>query len=345
MTALLARKRYAGRYPLQGQVAVLCEGDLAGYESDLLARLTAQYGYVDVWPCGTKASIFGMTDAIGRAVPIVAIEDRDFRTPEEAAAECKKNLRDRVENRGVRMHAWRAWHRNEIENYLIEPTAIAPAFAQAFAVDEQQVLALLGNLLPSLVVDQAASWTIARFQGGLPDRHRYVPGLPRETARPRWADADRAVVAPEPTAVRSELENALERKLRAFDTKRHGLEVGTLIADFDSKCQEWAGPRLDSQTWRIDWSGKEVLAWLRRWFAADPGWWSEHRTERHGVAWQALSKDDSPALDRAIESALQPYLVRRFIEHLEQQPNDEIAAEWNELVSSVASAMQSSSQR
>src|SRR5712692_4747380 len=90
--------RYSSRYPRQGKVAILCEGDLAGYEADLLEKwfaLQTTHLFVDVWPCGTKTAIFGMADAVGRAVSFSVIEDRDYRTMEQARKDCEAALNDR----------------------------------------------------------------------------------------------------------------------------------------------------------------------------------------------------------------------------------------------------------
>ena len=95
-------------------------------------------GLIDVWPCGTKTAIYGFADAIGRAIPLVVIEDRDFRTVESAEKNCRKNLKDR-QARAVSIRSWRAWKRSEIENYLIEPSVILPVLAEMFSTDEDVV--------------------------------------------------------------------------------------------------------------------------------------------------------------------------------------------------------------
>src|SRR5260370_38574248 len=89
--------RYSSRYPRQGKFAILCEGDIAGYETDLLERwfaLQAAHVFVDVWPCGTKTAIFGIADALGRAIPFFVIEDRDYRTIDQAQKDCQAELKD-----------------------------------------------------------------------------------------------------------------------------------------------------------------------------------------------------------------------------------------------------------
>ncbi len=97
MTAV--RSDYHARYTRAGDVAILCEGDVAGYEAAMLSTWTdvslGRGPLVDVWACGTSSALFGLSDAIGRARPLFVIEDRDYRTPSEAAEDCKKKLNPR----------------------------------------------------------------------------------------------------------------------------------------------------------------------------------------------------------------------------------------------------------
>src|SRR5947209_17326829 len=149
--------QYSSRYPRQGKFAILCEGDIAGYETDLLERwyaLQPQHLFVDVWACGTKTAIFGMADAIGRAIPFSVIEDRDYRTLEQAQKDCQAAFQDRTD-RGTLVRSWKAWNRHEIENYLIEPIVVAPVLAHWFAASEADVLARLAELISQSAVDQA----------------------------------------------------------------------------------------------------------------------------------------------------------------------------------------------
>ena len=79
---------YRGRYSRQGSLAVLCEGDVLAMRSTSWKNgpppiLTCLLRMCR--PCGTKEAIFGVADAIGRSVPIGVIEDRDFRSAQDAA--------------------------------------------------------------------------------------------------------------------------------------------------------------------------------------------------------------------------------------------------------------------
>jgi hypothetical protein len=100
---------YLSAYPRPGQVALLCEGDVIGYEATLFQKWTgAELGndpLVDIWCCGTSSSMFGISDAIGRSRPIFVIEDRDFRTIDEARDDCAQHRKDR-ESRAVKIISW-----------------------------------------------------------------------------------------------------------------------------------------------------------------------------------------------------------------------------------------------
>jgi len=134
---------YVSAYPRPGQVALLCEGDLIGYEATLFQKWTGvEFGnepLVDIWSCGTSTSIFGVSDAIGRSRPIFAIEDRDFRSVEEAREDCKRNRKNR-EDREIRVIEWSAWNRCEIENYLLEPDVLFPIFSAVFGCSGDDVI-------------------------------------------------------------------------------------------------------------------------------------------------------------------------------------------------------------
>ena len=90
--------------PFSCDVLVLCEGDAVGYETQLL-KLWAdaedlEGAFVQVMPGGTSEALYGMADSVGRTVPIIVIEDRDFRTPDEARADSNSKKTDR-QNRSV----------------------------------------------------------------------------------------------------------------------------------------------------------------------------------------------------------------------------------------------------
>src|SRR5947199_269843 len=126
---------YQDTYPRAGNIALLCEGDLIGYEASILRKWAdlrlGTRPLVDLWPCGTCVALFGVSDAIGRSRPLMVIEDRDYRTTLEASQDCKE-LKKRRAEREVRVIDWRAWRRNEIENYLIQPEVLFPVMADAF---------------------------------------------------------------------------------------------------------------------------------------------------------------------------------------------------------------------
>ena len=157
--------RYSTRYPRQGDVALLCEGDVAGFEVDLLEKWTIQRTgiFIDVWPCGTKSSFFGVSDAIGRSRPIAVLEDRDFQTAVQASKACEQ-LAEKRRDREVEVKFWRAWRRNEIENYLIEPDVLSPVLAARFDISVADVSQRLQQVISVFGIDQAAQKAIYRFR-------------------------------------------------------------------------------------------------------------------------------------------------------------------------------------
>lgn len=319
MNGLIAQ-RYTDRYPHAGDVALLCEGDLAGYERDLLEtwtalRLGGQGVLVNVWPCGTADGIYSMADAIGRAIPVVVIEDRDYRTAQDAEKECH-GKKQRREDRGIQILAWRAWKRHEIENYFLEPAVLFAVLAHAFHTRESEVEKRFHHLISILAVDQAAQhalyqmrhpWTDVGLPGRLP------PGIPRKGARPRWDAATRSVVAPSQDDVEQHLSRAIESGEKALDRARAADDPSKAIGLFRDTCTRWARLTPDDAEWRTDWAGKELLAYLRLWLAAEYGWPASPSGDRAPVQWDSLEREERARLHRDIEWALQPRFVRELL--------------------------------
>ena len=150
---------YPNARPLDCDVLILCEGDVVGYESELLkawadANVASLNGrFVKVMACGTSEALFGFADAIGRTIPIIVVEDRDFRTPDESRKECDKKLKNR-EGRNVAMRGWFSWQRAEIENYFTDDVVLAPVFSEAFKCSQEEVRVAVGSAISVLAVTQ-----------------------------------------------------------------------------------------------------------------------------------------------------------------------------------------------
>src|SRR5436309_15311180 len=113
---------YLSAYPRPGQIALLCEGDLIGYEATLFQKWTGTAlgtaPLVDIWPCGTSTSILGISDAIGRSRRIFVIEACDLRSAAESHEDCIPYQKDR-ERRDVQIIDWCTWNRSEFQSYLL----------------------------------------------------------------------------------------------------------------------------------------------------------------------------------------------------------------------------------
>lgn len=335
MTGFDPNTRYASRYPRSGGVALLCEGDIVGYEVDLLEKWTAAQDpelLLDVWPCGTKTAIFGMADAIGRAIPMLVLEDRDYRDPVQAQAECAANLDDR-RKRAIRIVAWRTWRRHEIENYLLEPEVVVPVLAAAFRVSEDVVRERLTRVVASLGLDQAAQWTLDRLRTLLPDRISSVAGLPRATARPRWDSAAHQFVAPPAETVERALGTVIEGSLTSFKSAANAIVSTQVIEEFKRKRTDWVSVTVNDDAWKTDWAGKDVLMTLARWLAGEFGW-----AGGNPVDWIGMARPQADTLDREIATALQPTFVAAFLQLLDGGSVPEIREEWNSLVSAIRTA-------
>jgi hypothetical protein len=328
-------QQYAAKYPGQGKVAILCEGDLAGYETDIIARITSSYVFADVFPCGTQEAIFGFSDAIGRAVPVVAIEDRDFRSQDSACKECNAKAESRKE-RGVDLRGWRTWRRAEIENYLIDPKVSVSVLAEIFSIQESVIHDRLETILNFLAIDQAAMYTIYAFWSSLPKPTSHIPGLPRKVARPRWVAATTPIVLPASNTVEVELQKAVQDAAKHFGVKSTKINVESLMDTFRRKCTEWAAPHLTDLFWLNDWAGKEVLCSLLRWLTAEFGWPRYPVADQTRVNWEELtSAHRDSEIDRELARALQPYFVHRFCDIVQAGEDSDLIREWSEIKQAI----------
>jgi hypothetical protein len=323
---------YHSSYPRSGDVALLCEGDLVGYETSILRRWLDQHlgtnPLVDLWPCGTGAAIFGMSDAIGRSRPIAVIEDRDYKAPSKAA-EQSANKKQRREERGLSIAAWQTWRRNEIENYLLEPEVAVPCLASVFECARGEVEEVLEGLLPCLVVHQTFQHAFYHTRQ-IWEATDSSPILPNSLSlSPVWDDQSLHAASPD-------FETAFQQFERNFSLwrTRLGLPAGadSILAQVKSRHLEWERPSLNNRFWLHDWSGKDILQWLRIALTARFGWRDRDTGARTRIAWAGLNRARRDAQDRPIETELKPFLVHSFLDHLSGLKSGELHDEWHGLI-------------
>lgn len=340
------KEQYRSRYPRGGTVALLCEGDVAGYEVDLIrAWLDERLGtkpLVDVWPCGTASSILGFSDAIGRARPIVVVEDRDFRSPDETKSDCRRNLEDRA-NREIQVLAWRTWLRNEIENYLIEPAVVLPSFAEAFQCSQDEVGTALTTMLPALAAFQAVQWALYKtrreWYRTAPDS--FVRTSLRTAIYPQWSEDGTALVPPDFAQARKQLEINLSnwRSKAVGNSRAFAADFSsTLLSELDGKFSEWREMSLASSTWRTEWSGKEVLQWLRLTLTARKGWYNGELRKWQKLEWTKMKRAERDGLDRALETAMKRTICTSFLQHLKSGQAGDTLAEWDGIAEACRTA-------
>jgi len=324
---------YTSSYPRNGMCAILCEGDISGYEVELLERWTSSVDLVDVWACGTKEAIYGVSDAIGRAVPVFVIEDRDYRDMSAAEKECRYKKKTR-EDRDIRVGFWRTWERHEIENYLLEPRVVLSTMAAAFQVGESAVEERLGRILHGSVVDEAAQLALSQCRSGLPDRQTAVGGLNRKDARPVWDDSIKRFVAPDASSVAQALTEVMNHAHQRFQGEDRLPRTDELLELFHTKCKEWEFMAVASPVWKIEWAGKEVLQRLRRALSGEFGWPVRPGSAvREPVRWNELAGQNLDGeKDREIERFLQKHLVKAFLDFLNAEEDTEARREWDEIL-------------
>jgi hypothetical protein len=323
---------YQSAYPRSGDIAFLCEGDVVGYEVSILRRwLDKNLGtkpLVDLWPCGTGGAIFGVSDAIGRARPIVVIEDRDYRSTDEAESEAGVKQQGRSE-RGLTILKWHTWRRNEIENYLIEPDIAAPCLASAFGCSTDDVRGLLAELLPTLAVHQAFHRAFYRIRRTW-NSSDPAPALPNSlTVAPTWNDDRMQAVSPPFDPAFGKFEKNLAKwhnRLGAPDG------AGQILAEIKANYEVWRNPTLGDRFWLDDWSGKDVLQWLRISLTAHFGCRDRITGNRTRLSWGGLNRMRRDAQDRPIEAEQKPFLVHAFLDHLSSLTSGDLHEEWREIL-------------
>ncbi|MGA2905360.1 MAG: hypothetical protein ABSD98_16155, partial [Candidatus Korobacteraceae bacterium] len=291
---------YISAYPRPGKVALLCEGDVIGYEATLFQKWTgAELGnepLVDIWPCGTCTSILGISDAIGRSRPIFAIEDRDFRSPDESRQDCEKVRKDR-ERRGVQILAWCTWNRCEIENYLLEPDVLLPVFRAAFNCSDDDIVRALNEILPALALFQAGQYATARARRTWASTDPGSALLFGIRSRPEWKE--NGIASPDYEAFRTGLEKNGRNWIEQVQATQYDV-----IGDFDAKFKPWKDCQWSNDFWRNDWAGKEILHWLRIVMTNRFGWPVDGESgNREALNW-TMGRPEREAQDRPIEAAL-----------------------------------------
>lgn len=328
---------YSTAYPRAGDAAILCEGDLVGYEASILQKWADRNlgtdPLVDIWPCGTASSIFGISDAIGRSRPILVVEDRDFRSEIEAERDCKNNRRDR-EGRDIRIVGWRTWKRNEIENYLLQPEVVLDTMADVFQCRQDDVHTALQGIIQAQSVSQAVSYALYRI------RRAWIKTEPSgqiQSMKLKWNDSEGRPILPDNRdAVREILRKDLDSWLDSNQKEINGSKENFLL-EFDQKCDEWNDISFQDETWLLEWSGKDLLQWLRVWMTAHHGWKNGASTALQKRNWESLKRKEFDAQDREIENILRPFLVDKFLAHLSSlKPGDgDLYEEWRDIANQL----------
>lgn len=300
---------YVSAYPRPGKVALLCEGDVIGYEATLFQKWTGtELGnepLVDIWCCGTSISIRGISDAIGRSRPIFAIEDRDFRSPVESREDCGKIRKDR-ERRGVQILAWCTWNRCEVENYLLEPDVLLPVFRTAFNCSDDDIIKTFNEVLPALALFQASQYAMARARRVWASSDPAFALLSGISFRPDWKD--NRVSSPDYEAFRT----GLEKNGRGWMEQAQATEYD-VVGDVDAKFKLWKDCQWSDNFWRSDWAGKEILHWLRIAMTNRFGWIVDATSGRRDALDWTMSREKREAQDRPIEAALRPRMIDQFL--------------------------------
>ncbi len=326
-----------GYYRGSAPVALLCEGDVIGYEAQLLGRWyrtqTAGGLRVDVWACGTGHGMRAMADAFGREVKIVGIEDRDFRSDQEAQQDSIDRFTELDQRRGVAVRGWFTWSRNEVENYFLDDDILIPVMKEWFGCKSEDVKSAVELSVKSLAVFQAVQASVYRIrrwweasdpaagQTGSPSL--YVGG------RPLWGE--NGLKAVDTKEVEARLVDAFDQWRARFAAAGTSKSPPPGREELLGIFRQWSTASPESgngvANWRTDWAGKEILKIVRQQlafrFGTQYGGELGSKLGKQGIKpgdaipWHKLQRSDREAIDRELEHEMQPRLVKQLLRFAE----------------------------
>ncbi len=346
----------SGFYRGSAPVALLCEGDVIGYEAQLFGRWFRSQAAgalrIDVWACGTGHGLRAIADSFGREVKIVGIEDRDFRTQAQADQDCVECFNDLDKRRGVAVRGWFTWRRNEVENYFLDDEILTPVMSGWFGCADADVKEALRNAVESLAVFQAvqaAVYGIRRWWEDT-DPAAGISGSPslHVGGRPRWVEGN---LAP------ADSETIKESLLNNFDKWRDRYVGGKTKtpppekADIAKVFDQWAAGTPDESSeaahWRTAWAGKEILKLVRQQLAHRFGTnyggnlgklLSQQGIEpKQSIPWDKLKPGPRESIDRELEHEIQSHLVKQLIEFATENAQSAIRADLNKVGAALKS--------
>ncbi len=335
----------SGFYRGSAPVALLCEGDVVGYEAQLLGRWFRSQAAgalkIDVWACGTGQGLRAIADSYGRAVKIVGIEDRDFRTDSEAEQDCEESIRD-LENRGVAIRGWLTWERNEVENYFLDDEILMPVMGNWFKCtndDVKTVLQIAVQALAAFQAVQAVAYRVRRWWENT-DPAVGVSGSPSlyVGGRPNWKD--NGLSGPDSEEVRKQLLESFDKwreRLANAKTKSPPPEKEELAKIFDQWVALNPGQIPDAQLWRANWAGKEILKLVRQQlasrFGTNYGGNLREKLKQQGIEpmksipWHRWKREIRDSIDRELEHEMQSHLVTHLLAFAEKNKQSTIRAD------------------
>ena len=346
----------SGFYRGSAPVALLCEGDVIGYEAQLLGRWFRSQAAgalkIDVWACGTGHGLRAIADSFGREVKIVGIEDRDFRTESQSEQDCVECFNDLDSRRGVAVRGWFTWGRNEVENYFLDDEILTPVMIGWFGCTHDDVKEALRTAVGSLAAFQAVQaavygvrrwWENTDPAVGVADSASlYVGG------RPSWKDGKLAPA--DSAAIKQKLLETFDkwRDRHAGDkAKTHVPEKADIAKVFDQWAAGTPDQTLGADRWRADWAGKEILKLVRQQLAHRFGTnyganlgklLSQQRIEpKQSIPWHKWNRKTCDSIDRELEHEMQSHLVKQLIEFATDNAQSAIRADLHKIGAALKS--------
>jgi hypothetical protein len=240
------------------------------------------------------------------------------------------------------MRGWVAWSRNEIENYFLDDEVLFPAMRETFDCSDADTKAARDEAIKALRLFQIVKAAASDADGAWVEleKARRLGG-----GKPKWTAA--GLEAPPPTVVRTNLESHIkgtQGKAYRNNAFQEPLTGKALLDAFDTRLEDWSVDPLPPAVWKQEWAGKEVLKLTRQRLASKFRAPSESKNSRIDTVNWFKVRDDileadknrrtklqdqaEGALDRDIERAIQPVLIKHLWAHLEAVPAADMNADF-----------------
>jgi hypothetical protein len=207
--------------------------------------------------------------------------------------------------------------------------------AAIFKCRPEDVQQAIVEVLASNVVYQAAQFALYEARHAWAESDPSAPLRSDLEIHPKWDDSSQQVSPPDAKRALGVLQTNASRWRNSFVVAPNPLEPDQdrkVVQTFEQKLEEWKSVTWEDPRWMEDWSGKEILQWLRIVLTGRFGWADSPSSPRARLSWESMGRSRRNQQDRPIEARMKPVLEKRFLAHLQALTSGELFDEWKGLV-------------